>query len=96
MDKAKQKQPEFEGELASLVRGIRQLPLQQQDEALNRLIISLLQAIYPAEYFHVNRALGLLANVQQQYCLLNQSQAGATSATEEGPCGPMPRPHDIN
>lgn len=53
--------------LVPLIAHLQQLPLEQQDGALNYVITRTLKALYEPKYFHYNRAMGVLGSVQAEW-----------------------------
>lgn len=53
--------------LAPLVEHIKQLPLEQQDGALNYAVTKALKGLYEPKYFNYNRAMGVLSSIQAEW-----------------------------
>lgn len=50
-----------------LIVHLKTLPLEEQDGALNYAMTKILKKVYPLKYFHLNRALGVLSAIQQEF-----------------------------
>jgi hypothetical protein len=59
--------PTLDEAMAGLIAHLRTLPLEEQDGALNYTITRLLKSLYPARYFHYNRAMGVLESIKQEF-----------------------------
>lgn len=64
---SKNKRPPIDKLLDPLIAHFRSLPVQDQDGALNYSITRIIKRLYPKEYFHLNRALGVLSAVTQEF-----------------------------
>ena len=53
--------------LEELVTILKSVPLEQLDGELNFIITRILKEVYPLRYFHLNRAMGVLESVKQEY-----------------------------
>lgn len=49
--------------VAPLLLHLRELPVEEQDGALNYVCTVIIRHLYPSKYFHYNRALGVLTAV---------------------------------
>lgn len=63
----KEQRPQIDELLAPLVNHLKSLPQEEQDGALNYVITKILKQLYPLKYFHLNRALGVLSAVKQEF-----------------------------
>ena len=57
----------YERALDELIRILRSLPLEEVDGELNFVVTKLIKEIYPLRYFHINRAVGVLECVKQEF-----------------------------
>ena len=53
--------------LRPLIDHLQELPIEEQDGALNYIITKTLIGLYPKKYFHLNRSLGVLSAVQEEW-----------------------------
>ncbi len=53
--------------LISITEHISQLPLEEQDGALNYMITKLLKSVYTPSYFNYNRAVGLINCIGEEW-----------------------------
>jgi hypothetical protein len=61
------KRPELDRIIEPLIEHLKALPEGEQDGALNYSITKILKRLYPLKYFHLNRALGVLTSVTQEF-----------------------------
>ena len=59
--------PEIDKLVEPLILHLKSLPVEDQDGSLNYTITKILKKLYPQKYFHLNRALGVLSAVQQEF-----------------------------
>ena len=57
----------YERALDELIRILKSLPLEEVDGELNFVVTKLIKEIYPLRYFHINRAVGVLECVKQEF-----------------------------
>lgn len=57
----------YEKILDELIGILKSLPAEEVDGELNYVVTKLLKGIYPLRYFHINRAIGLLECVKQEF-----------------------------
>ncbi|UCH31286.1 MAG: hypothetical protein JSV05_07245 [Candidatus Bathyarchaeota archaeon] len=53
--------------LKELTNIVKLVPLEQVDGELNYVITKILKEVYPLRYFHLNRAIGVLESVKQEF-----------------------------
>ena len=63
----KEQRPEIDALVNPLIEHIKNLPVEDQDGSLNYAITKTIKGIYPIKYFHINRALGVLSAVTQEF-----------------------------
>ena len=63
----KEQRPKIDELINPLIDHIKSLPIEDQDGSLNYLITKTIKGVYPVKYFHVNRALGVLSAVTQEF-----------------------------
>lgn len=63
----KEDRPAIDTVLAPLIDHVKSLPEAEQDGVLNYAITKVLKAVYPVKYVHLNRALGVLSAVTQEF-----------------------------
>ena len=59
--------PPVDDALKPLISHIKSLPVEDQDGALNYAITKILKEVYPVKYFHLNRALGVLTSIKEEF-----------------------------
>lgn len=59
--------PELDAHMAALIEHIRTLPVEEQDGALNYTVSRMIMSIYPLRYFHINRVMGVLECIKQEF-----------------------------
>lgn len=63
----KNERPELDALMAPLAKHIQSLPMEEQDGAMNYSVTKMFKAVYPMRYFHLNRALGVLTAIAQEF-----------------------------
>lgn len=53
--------------LADLIQILKSLPVEEVDGEINYLVTRILKEVYPLRYFHLNRAVGVLECIKQEY-----------------------------
>lgn len=53
--------------LRPLIAHLKQLPLDEQDGALNYSVTKILKELYEPRYFNYNRAMGVLSSIQAEW-----------------------------
>ena len=59
--------PPIDRLLQPVIDHIRSLPTEEQDGSVNYAFTKVIKQVYPLKYFHLNRALGVLAAVTQEF-----------------------------
>ncbi|HSA83348.1 MAG TPA: hypothetical protein VLF20_00495 [Patescibacteria group bacterium] len=59
--------PELDRLIAPFIHHLKSLPVEEQDGALNYSVTKIIKHVYPLKYFHINRALGVLTGIMQEY-----------------------------
>ena len=59
--------PKIDTLLKPLIAHIKSLPTEDQDGSINYALTKVLKNVYPMKYFHLNRALGVLTAVTQEF-----------------------------
>lgn len=63
----KEHRPELDNLINPLIKFLKSAPVEEQDGKINYLITKLLKQVYPAKYFHYNRAIGVLTAILQEF-----------------------------
>ena len=63
----KDKRTEIDKALNPLIEQLKQLPVEEQDGALNYSVTKILKRMYEPSYFNYNRAMGVLSNIKEEY-----------------------------
>jgi hypothetical protein len=53
--------------LAELIGILKTLPVEEVDGELNYVVTKVLKEVYPLRYFHLNKAMGVLECIKQEY-----------------------------
>lgn len=61
-----EQRPSLDELVNPLIEHLKSLPLEEQDGAFNYAVTKTLKGTYPMKYFHLNRALGVLAAISQE------------------------------
>ncbi len=61
------KRPNVDALTQPLIEHLKSLPLEEQDGALNYAVTKILKQLYPKKYFHMNRALGVLTAIKDEF-----------------------------
>ncbi len=59
--------PAIDAVVAPLIEKLKSLPVEEQDGSLNYAVTKILKAVYPVKYFHLNRALGVLTAIKDEF-----------------------------
>lgn len=59
--------PPLDDLTAPLLEHIKALPVEEQDGALNYAVTRILHGLYPRRYFHMNRAMGVLSAITEEF-----------------------------
>lgn len=59
--------PEIDKIVTSLIEHLSKLPVEEQDGALNYAVTKVVKNVYPKKYFHLNRALGVLTAIREEF-----------------------------
>ncbi len=81
--------PDLDSLMNPLIEHIRTLPIEDQDGALNYTVTRMLMSIYPRRYFHLNRALGVLAAINQELYRVVVGPYEDTKIAENGAVSPL-------
>lgn len=63
----KEDRPALDKLIEPLINYLKSRPLEEQDGALNYSVTKILKNLYPAKYFHLNRALGVLTAIKDEF-----------------------------
>ncbi|EKD64452.1 MAG: hypothetical protein ACD_50C00386G0001 [uncultured bacterium] len=81
----KQKQrPAIDKLINPLINHLKSLPLEEQDGALNYAVTKIIKNLYPQKYFHLNRALGVLTAIKDEFYRRVIGSYEDTKITENG------------
>ena len=59
--------PELDERMDALIDHIKSLPVEEQDGAFNYTVTRMIMSIYPLRYFHINRVMGVLECIKQEF-----------------------------
>lgn len=80
----KEQRPEIDQKLKPIIDHLAALPFEEQDGALNYTITRMIKGIYPKQYRHLNRALGVLSAVTLEFYRRIIGPYEDTKITENG------------
>lgn len=63
----KDKRPPIDELLRPFIEHLKNLPVEEQDGALNYSVTRVLKEVYKPRYFNYNRAMGVLSSIQAEY-----------------------------
>lgn len=61
------KRPEIDEAVDPLIEKLKALPEEDQDGSLNYAVTKILKQVYPTKYYHLNRALGVLTAIKEEF-----------------------------
>ena len=76
--------PQVDELVNPLIQHLKSLPLEEQDGALNYTVTKILKGLYPMKYFHLNRALGVLTAITQEFYRVVTAPYEDTKIRENG------------
>ena len=59
--------PRYDKTVDKLITLLKERPLESTDGDLNYIITRIIKEVYPLRYFHINRAMGVLECVKQEF-----------------------------
>ena len=63
----KEQRPEIDALIEPIIKKVSGLPLEEQDGSLNYAITKIMKSVYPRKYFHLNRGLGVLTAIKDEF-----------------------------
>lgn len=63
----KEQRPEIDDLVEPLIKKLAELPLEEQDGNLNYAVTKIMKGVYPKKYFHLNRAIGVLTAIKDEF-----------------------------
>lgn len=70
--------------LKPVIDHIKSLPVEDQDGSMNYVFTRIINEVYPKKYFHLNRALGVLTAVTQEFYRRTIGPYEDTKITQNG------------
>ncbi len=64
---AKDDRPRYDKTLDELIKTLKERPVENVDGDINYCVTRILKEVYPLRYFHLNRAMGVLSCIQQEF-----------------------------
>jgi len=64
---AKDDRPRYDKTLGELIKTLKERPVENVDGDINYCVTRILKEVYPLRYFHLNRAMGVLSCIQQEF-----------------------------
>jgi len=62
-----EKRTKYDKVLGELIGILKALPAEEVDGEVNYVVTKMLKEVYPLRYFHLNRAIGVLECIKQEY-----------------------------
>jgi len=62
-----EKRTKYDKVLEELIGILKTLPVEEIDGEVNYVVTKMLKEVYPLRYFHLNRAIGVLECIKQEY-----------------------------
>jgi len=62
-----EKREKYEEEIGKLVAILKSLPPEEVDGELNYVITKIMKEVYPLRYYHINKAIGVLECIKQEF-----------------------------
>ncbi len=62
-----EKREKYERALEELIGILKSLPAEEVDGELNYVVTKILKEVYPLRYFHINKAMGVLECIKQEF-----------------------------
>ncbi len=81
--------PELDDHMSALIEHIKSLPIEDQDGAFNYTVTRMITSIYPLRYFHINRAMGVLECIKQEFYRVVAGPYEDVKIKENGAVQPM-------
>jgi hypothetical protein len=64
---SRDKRTKYEKVLGELIGILKALPVEEVDGELNYVVTRILKEVYPLRYYHLNRAMGVLECIKQEF-----------------------------
>lgn len=62
-----ERREKYKEALEELIGILKSLPVEEVDGELNYVVTKILKEIYPLRYFHINKAMGVLECIKQEF-----------------------------
>lgn len=62
-----ERRTKYDEVLAELTSILKTLPVEEVDGEINYVVTKILKEVYPLRYYHLNRAVGVLECIKQEY-----------------------------
>ena len=62
-----EERPQYEGPIQELIDLLKEKPVESVDGHLNYIVTRIIKEVYPLRYYHINRAMGVLECVKQEF-----------------------------
>jgi len=59
--------PQYEEPIQQIIDLLKEKPVESMDGHLNYIITKIIKEVYPLRYFHINRAMGVLECIKQEF-----------------------------
>jgi len=62
-----ERREKYKGVLEELIGILKSLPVEEVDGELNYVVTKIIKEVYPLRYFHLNKAIGVLECIKQEF-----------------------------
>lgn len=63
----REQRPKIDELVKPMIEHLKSLQIEDQDGSLNYAVTKILKELYPMKYFHLNRALGVLSAIKEEF-----------------------------
>ena len=62
-----ERREKYKGALEELIGILKSLPVEEVDGEMNYVVTKIVKEVYPLRYFHLNKAIGVLECIKQEF-----------------------------
>lgn len=59
--------PQYEEPIQQIIDLLKEKPVESMDGHLNYIVTKIIKEVYPLRYYHINRAMGVLECIKQEF-----------------------------
>jgi hypothetical protein len=59
--------PQYEEPIQQIIDLLKEKPVESMDGHLNYIVTRIIKEVYPLRYYHINRAMGVLECIKQEF-----------------------------